>query len=82
MTEASESVRLAKKNSNSVKHPNRVGMSCKNTRFIKRGLTWEEVQRVEKSTQADKLRWEHLFSLNKWKPTTKTKPSKVSPRTS
>lgn len=57
-------------------------MSCKNTRFIKRGLTWEEVQRVEKATLADKLRWEHLFSLNKWEPTTETKPSKVSQKTS
>jgi hypothetical protein len=41
-------------------------MSCKNTRFIKKGLTWEEVQRVEKTTKADKERWEQLFKLNKW----------------
>jgi hypothetical protein len=44
------------------------GMSCKNTRFIKRGLTWDEVQRVEKATKADRERWLALMAkpLNKW----------------
>jgi hypothetical protein len=43
-------------------------MSCKNTKFIKRGLTWEEVQRVEKANKADIERWQKLFAkpLNKW----------------
>jgi hypothetical protein len=49
-----------------MKHPKQVGMSCKNTRFVKRGLTWEEVQRVEKANLSDKLRWKHLFSINKY----------------
>ena len=49
-----------------MKHPKQIGMSCKNTRFIKRGLTWDEAQRVEKATKADKERWQYLFSLNKW----------------
>lgn len=48
-----------------MKHPKQVGMSCKNTRFIKKGLTPYEKSVVEKTTLADKLRWEHLFSLNK-----------------
>lgn len=53
-----------------VKHPKQVGMSCKNTRFVKKGLTWEEVQRVEKTTKADRDRWNELMSKpwNKWKP--------------
>ena len=41
----------------------------KNTAFIKRGLTWEEVQKVEKASKADRDRWNHLLSLNKYKPT-------------
>lgn len=51
-----------------MKHPRQIGMSCKNTRFIKRGLTWEEVQQVEKTTKADKERWQALMAkpLNKW----------------
>jgi hypothetical protein len=53
-----------------MKHPRQVGMSCKNTKFIKRGLTWEEVQRVEKVTKADRDRWNELLAKpwNKWKP--------------
>jgi hypothetical protein len=60
-----ESVKTMKK-----KHPKQVGMSCKNTRFIKKGLTWEEIERVEKATNADKSRWEYLLAkpLNKWTP--------------
>jgi hypothetical protein len=49
-----------------VKHPKQVGMSCKNKRFIKKGLTWEEYDKVEKAAKADRERWQHLFSLNKW----------------
>jgi hypothetical protein len=43
-------------------------MSCKNTRFVKRGLTREEAQRVEKTTKADQYRWNELLAkpLNKW----------------
>lgn len=53
-----------------MKHPKRVGMSCKNTRFIKRGLTPHEQKVVEKATAADKARWEYLFhpDRNRWKP--------------
>ena len=53
-----------------VKHPKRLGMSCKNTKFIKRGLTWEEVQKVEKVTKADRDRWNELMAKpwNKWQP--------------
>lgn len=53
-----------------MRHPKRLGMSCKNTKFIKRGLTWEEVQRVEKVTKADRDRWNELLAKpwNKWKP--------------
>jgi hypothetical protein len=53
-----------------VKHPKQVGMSCKNTRFIKRGLTPHEQKVVEKATAADKARWEYLFhpDRNRWKP--------------
>lgn len=52
-----------------MKHPKRLGMSCKNTKFIKRGLTTSEAKRVEKITLADKGRWKALMSplLNKWK---------------
>lgn len=49
-------------------NPKQVGMSCKNTRFIKRGLTPSEQRRVEKVTIGDKAKWEWLFSpeRNKW----------------
>jgi len=49
-------------------HPKQVGMSCKNSRFIKKGLTWEEVERVEKASKSDKERWNILLAkpLNKW----------------
>ena len=50
------------------KTKNQIGMSCKNSRFIKRSLTKEEEHRVQKTLQADKDRWKHLFSLNKWTP--------------
>jgi hypothetical protein len=51
-------------------HPKRVGMSCKNKRFVKRGLTWEEVHQVEKATKADRDRWNELMAKpwNKWEP--------------
>jgi hypothetical protein len=45
-----------------------IGMSCKNTRFIKRGLTPDETRRMNAINAADKERWKHLLSLNKWKP--------------
>jgi len=50
-------------------HPKQVGMSCKNTRFIKKGLTWYEVQKVESVGKADRERWKKLMEqpLNKWK---------------
>lgn len=53
-----------------MKHPKRLGMSCKNTKFIKRGLTPDETKRVEKTTRADRDRWASLMAtpLNKWKP--------------
>lgn len=53
-----------------MKHPKQVGMSCKNTRFIKKGLTAWEKERVTKVLASDKARWEYLFSpeRNKWKP--------------
>ena len=63
-----------------MKHPKQVGMSCKNTRFVKRGLTWDEMFKVEKSSQADKQRWENLLARNKYvkpeeKPLTRTRKS-------
>lgn len=53
-----------------MKHPKQVGMSCKNTRFIKKGLTDWEKKKVEKVTIGDKARWEYLFhpDRNRWKP--------------
>ena len=44
-------------------------MSCKNKRFIKRGLTPEESKRMEVITKADKDRWKELLDkpLNKWR---------------
>lgn len=52
-------------------HPKQLGPSEKNTRFIKRGLTWEEVQKVEKVNKADRDRWNELMAKpwNKWQPT-------------
>jgi hypothetical protein len=35
-----------------------------------KGLTDYEKKKVASTLQADKLRWEHLFSLNKWTPNT------------
>lgn len=49
-------------------HHKQVGMSCKNLRFIKRGLTADEAKRAAGAVAADRKRWEHLFSLNAWKP--------------
>lgn len=51
-----------------MKHPKQVGMSCKNTRFVKRGLTWDEIQRVEQVGKRDRERWKLLMAkpLNKW----------------
>lgn len=46
-------------------------MSCKNTRFIKAGLTEAEKIKVEKVLASDKARWDYLFSINKWKPQNK-----------
>jgi hypothetical protein len=45
-------------------------MSCKNKRFIKRGLTAYEKRVVEKTTKADRDRWAELMAKpwNKWKP--------------
>lgn len=53
-----------------MKHPKRLGPSKKNTVFIKRGLTWEEVQKVEKASKADRDRWNELLAKpwNKWHP--------------
>jgi hypothetical protein len=51
-----------------MKHPKQVGMSCKNTRFKKSGLTKDEVIKVEKVLASDKARWDYLFSINKWTP--------------
>lgn len=51
-----------------MKHPKQVGMSCKNSRFIKRGLTPEETKRMEAITKADRERWKYLLTLNKWTP--------------
>jgi hypothetical protein len=53
-------------------------MSCKNTRFVKAGLTEWEQARVTKVLASDKGRWEYLFSLNKWKPQPVAK--KLSPQ--
>ena len=53
-----------------MRHPKQVGMSCKNARFIKRGLTPTETKLVEKTTKADRDRWAELMAqpINKWKP--------------
>ena len=49
-------------------HPKQVGMSCKNLRFIKRGLTADEAKRVASDTKANQERWKYLLTLNKWHP--------------
>lgn len=53
-----------------MKHPKRLGMSCKNTKFIKASLTPAEAKRVEKVTKADRDRWAELMAKpwNKWQP--------------
>lgn len=51
-----------------MKHPKQVGMSCKNSRFIKASLTPYEQGVVTRHIADNKKRWEYLFSLNKWKP--------------
>ena len=50
-------------------HPKQVGMSCKNLRFNKRGLTADEAKRVEADTKANQERWKYLLTLNKWQST-------------
>lgn len=52
-----------------MKHPKQVGMSCKNTKFVKRGLTKAEAKRVEQVTKADRDRWNELLAKpwNKWR---------------
>jgi hypothetical protein len=61
-------------------HPNQRGPSKKNTVFIKKGLTWEEVERVEKASKADRDRWTELMAKpwNKWQPS----PTKQNGKTS
>lgn len=49
-------------------HPKQVGMSCKNSRFVKKGLSPEEAKRVEADTKANQERWKYLLTLNKWEP--------------
>jgi hypothetical protein len=51
-----------------MKHPKQVGMSCKNIRFVKRGLTESESKKVATVLKADRDRWNELMSkpLNKW----------------
>jgi len=44
------------------------GMSCKNSRFIKSGLTKEEATKVDAQMASVKLLWERLLSLNRWTP--------------
>lgn len=51
---------------NKKKHPKRVGMSCKNKRFIKSGLTEYEKAVVKRTMDEINERWKHLFSLNKY----------------
>ena len=41
---------------------------CGKNALPKRGLTPEETRRVNMINAADKERWKHLLSLNKWKP--------------
>jgi hypothetical protein len=52
-------------------------MSCKNTRFIKASLTPYEAKLVEKTTKADRDRWNELMAKpwNKWQPTQPPAPT-------
>jgi hypothetical protein len=43
------------------------GKCGKNKPFKKAGLTPYEKAKVERTTAADKQRWQYLFSINKWK---------------
>lgn len=52
-----------------MKNTKQVGMSCKNTRFIKRGLTNSENVRMLKANAKDKERWNLLFQKNVWRET-------------
>ena len=68
-----------------MKHPKRLGMSCKNTKFIKSGLTPAEAKRAAMVNKADRDRWAELMAQpwNKWQPqpdtpTTTAKSSKRS----
>ena len=69
-----------------MKHPKQVGMSCKNTRFIKASLTPYEAKLVEKTTKADRDRWNELMAKpwNKWQPTpsAQTTTAKLNKRSS
>ena len=51
-----------------MKHPKRVGMSCKNTKFIKSGLTETEKAYVAITLKNNKQRWAALMAkpLNKY----------------
>lgn len=53
-----------------MKHPKRLGMSCKNTKFIKAGLTPAEAKRAAMVNKADRDRWAELMAKpwNKWHP--------------
>jgi hypothetical protein len=62
-------------------------MSCKNKRFIKASLTPYEAKLVEKTTKADRDRWNELMAKpwNKWQPTqppAETTTAKSSKRSS
>jgi hypothetical protein len=67
-----------------MKHPKQVGMSCKNTRFIKASLTPYEARLVQKTTKADRDRWNELMAKpwNKWQPQEETTTAKSSKRSS
>lgn len=53
--------------------PKKIGMSCKNTKFIKAGLTPCQQKFVAKTLASNKARWEYLFSpeRNRWRPSKK-----------
>jgi len=51
-----------------VSDPKQVGMSCENSRFVKKGLGPDEAKRVEADTKANQERWKYLLTLNVWKP--------------
>ena len=67
-----------------MKHPKRVGMSCKNTRFIKASLTPYEAKLLQKTTKADRDRWNELMAKpwNKWQPQEETTTAKSNKRSS